>query len=121
MVERHSVLIVDRQDETREVLRTVLADRGIEILEAQRSEDGLRLARAHHPDVIVLDLEVDEAGVPEALLAESRQQETPIVVLGSIRRCQRECAGAEVVAKPYHYGPLVRKIEELLAQRREAA
>ena len=78
------------------------------------------MARRHHPDLIVLDLE--EAGADtDALSApfaeHSRSDTAPLVLLGSIRRGKPSTAG-EFVAKPYHYGPLVRRIEELLVGRR---
>ena len=55
-----SVLIVDRSEETREVLQTVLERRGVRTLAAGRTAAGLDLARRHQPDLIVLDLELDD-------------------------------------------------------------
>jgi len=111
------VLIVDRSAENREVLRTALQMRGADILEASQPELGLALAREHHPSVIVLDLEI-EAGsaAAQAIDAESQAQQTPIVLLGSARRARQNFPAGQFVAKPYHYAPLIRKIEELLAQ-----
>ena len=57
---QRSVLIVDRSEETREVLQTVLERRGVRTLAAGRAEMGLELARRHHPDLVVLDLEIDD-------------------------------------------------------------
>jgi DNA-binding response OmpR family regulator len=111
------VLIVDRLCETREVLKTALERRGCRILAASRAERGLALAREHHPDLIVLS--VEDAG-PEAdaaclpLAAESQANHTPLVVLGSCRVRGAPLAHGEFVSKPYHYGPLIRRIEELL-------
>lgn len=114
-----SVLIVDRSPETREVLKTALERRGCRILAASRAGRGLELAREHHPDLIVLGLEeaspeAEEVCMP--LAAESEASHTPLVVLGSCRRRRRRSALAhgEFVSKPYHYGPLIRRIEELL-------
>ena len=56
-----SVLIVDSSPETREVLGTALERQGVRILSASRAERGLELAREHHPDLIVLDLEVENS------------------------------------------------------------
>jgi DNA-binding response OmpR family regulator len=113
---QRSVLIVDSSEETREVLRTALERRGVRILAASRARRGLALAQEHHPDLIVLDLEVeDQAGenVSAGFAAQSRADHAPLVLLGTMRRHQPRPEG-EFVAKPYHYGPLVRKIEELL-------
>ena len=53
---QRSVLIVDRSEETREVLQTVLERRGERTLAASRAVKGLELARRHRPDLVVLDL-----------------------------------------------------------------
>jgi hypothetical protein len=66
--------------------------------------------------LIVLDLEIDESYGEEyssPLLGEATQHNTPVVVLGSVRRGESLPPG-EFVSKPYHYAPLVRRIEELL-------
>lgn len=124
MSPRQSVLIVDRLPETREVLRTVLECRGWDIIEADAPTQGAEMVRKHHPDLVVLDLETDP--VPsdydcEAILAASDQSATPIVMLGNIRRETRISTNQAVLRKPYHYAPLIRKIEELLAGSERAA
>lgn len=117
MIPSRSVLIVDPADETREVLRTVLQQRGLRIFEARRAEQGLELARQVHPDLIVLDLEIDGSGDEAAgqLARQSRDEKTPLLLLGTARRSAPELADGQFVRKPYHYGPLVRRIESLLA------
>ncbi len=114
MDHQRSVLIVDRSEETREVLKTALERRGLRTFAASRGGRGLELARRHHPDLIVLDLELDDSD-PETFAEQSRADKAPLVVLGSVRREPLGISEAEFVAKPYHYGPLVRRIEELLA------
>lgn len=88
------------------------------ILEARRAKQGLDLAQQHQPDLIVLDLEV-EGSVPQAVPADFQSAtcagSPPIIVLGSARRTSTVPAAGEFVSKPYHYGPLVRRIEQLLA------
>jgi CheY-like chemotaxis protein len=115
-----SVLIVDSSEETREVLRTALERCGVRTLAARGARQGLELARTHHPDLIVLDLEVDEAeeppGASAPFAAQSRADQAPLVLLGSVRR-PGSLSGAEFVAKPYHYAPLIRRIQELLESR----
>jgi two-component system, cell cycle response regulator DivK len=112
-----SVLIVDSSAENREVLRTVLARRGLRIFEADEAERGLELAREHHPDVIVLDVESQaaDASLEDQFGAEASEQQTSLVILGKAR-CALAGGRAQVVAKPYHFAPLVHTIELLAAK-----
>lgn len=112
---RRSVLIVDESAESREVLRTVLEHRGIRTLEAGGAQEGLDLARQHQPDLIVLDLEL-ESNPPEfpSELAAQAVHQTPLVLLGNARRKAAGPHVGEFMAKPYHYAPLIRRIEQLL-------
>ncbi len=113
-----SVLIVEPSVDEREVLRTALERRGLRIFEAAEAEVGLALAREHQPDVIVLDLDAqadDAADLSAAFEDNANGQQGSIIVLGQARRTARLTA-SQVVAKPYHFGPLVRKIEELAAK-----
>ena len=57
MPSHQSVLIVDRSEETQEVLQTVLERRGVRTLAANRTKTAAELAQQHHPDLIVLDME----------------------------------------------------------------
>jgi CheY-like chemotaxis protein len=134
---RRSVLIVDSSAETREVLQTVLERQGVRTLSADRATRGVELAQRHRPDLIVLDMELEDMpverfsdGLPTAEMAEKSASspdsatasfgasapsyQPQMVLLGSLRDYRQKPAGGEFVAKPYHYAPLIRKIEELL-------
>ena len=125
-----SVLIVDRSGDTRNVLRTILESRGMNILEAKQGSEGLELLREQHPRVVVLDLEVEEGDSAElqgAFEDESRRNETSLVVLGRVKGANRSDDGGNpheprhIIEKPYHYGPLIRTIEQLLLQHKAVA
>jgi len=118
---RRSVLIVDASDETRVVLQTALEHRGLRTMAASQAKHGLALAQQHHPDLIVLDLEIDPGGpddVAAPFAEQSRSDHGALVLLGSVRRRHPHSQG-EFVAKPYHYGPLIRRIEEILFENPE--
>ncbi len=116
-----SVLIVESSADDREVLRTVLQRRGLRIFEAAQAAEGLELAREHQPHVIVLDLEGQPAGAvgaadwPAQFDAERAGTDHAVIILGKARR-PGSLPADQVIAKPYHFGPLVRKIEELAAK-----
>jgi len=114
------VLIVDDHEDAREVLRAALARRGVTILEAAQADDGLTLARRHRPDVIVLDMETQcDAPARHGEFADQvRADSARLILLGRAPRCAAPVPADQFVAKPYHYAPLVRKIEELLTLAR---
>ncbi len=116
------VLIVNAAEETREVLQTALEHRGLKTAAAVHARQGLSMAKELHPDLVVLDLETGE--ITDDVAAQFAQQATPdqtsLVLLGSVRRRNALPAG-EYVAKPYHYAPLIRRIEEILSARRGTA
>lgn len=112
------VLIVDESDETQEVLRELLDRHGALAVEARRAEHAAELARQHRPDLIVFDAESDHSDSHEAtrqLVEAASTSETPVIVLGSVRRFGGIVVGGQFVAKPYHYGHLIRRIEDMLA------
>ncbi|MBN2579800.1 MAG: hypothetical protein JXB10_12500 [Pirellulales bacterium] len=124
--DRQRVLIVDGSEENREVLQTVLERRGIGTQVASRPMEGERLARQFPPDLIVYDL--DSAPVVEQSGSAQWPEDTPdpavaVLFLGTLRRQCPPGPQREFVSKPYHYGPLICKIEELLksTHRKEAA
>lgn len=130
---QHSVLIVDRSQETREVLQTALERRGVRTMVAGRAERGVELARQHRPDLIVLDLEMDDSPAEQfatptcdsiaahtephagtTVDPQSQAYQPRMILLGNLRGWRGRLPKGDFVRKPYHYGPLIRRIEELL-------
>jgi DNA-binding response OmpR family regulator len=115
-----SVLIVEPRADERDVLSTVLARRGMRIWQAAQAAEGLELAHEHRPDVIVLDADCEAAvGDVAASFGAGDSGEPALVILGRIDRASLPHA-SHVVAKPYHYGPLIHKIEQLAARSKAA-
>jgi CheY-like chemotaxis protein len=112
------VLIVDESAESREILRTLLARRGAVTIEALRPDEAAELTDIHRPDLILFDADSDRSGsgaATQTLQAAANRNGTPIVFLGTVRNAKKSPPSGQIVAKPYHYGPLIRKIEDLLA------
>jgi two-component system cell cycle response regulator DivK len=53
---KKKILIIEDQDETREMYSLVLEREGYQVLHAADGVDGLRLATEEHPDLILLDV-----------------------------------------------------------------
>ncbi|HEY4044233.1 MAG TPA: ATP-binding protein [Rhodopila sp.] len=81
------VLVVDDEETSRYVLRHMLAGYGpLRIQEAETGADGLRLARAWRPDVMLLDLrlpDIDGFDVIDRLAAEPATAGVPVIVCTS--------------------------------------
>ncbi len=115
------VMIVDESAESREVLCTLLTRAGLSSIEASRSDRAARVAKQEQPDLIVVDADSDRSPDRQAtrdLRAIARRTDTPIVVLGQLGRADSPLAPEERMSKPYHYGDLLRRIEDVLEHRR---
>lgn len=51
-----TILVIDDERLTGDMLRAILAPQGQEVLVAHSGPEGLRLFREHHPDLVILDL-----------------------------------------------------------------
>ncbi len=115
-----SVLIVDQSEDNREVLSTALRRRGMHTFVASGARKGLQIAQEHHPEVIVLDLESEDADdelIRSQYDEQAQQQNSSLVVLGTLRQGTLPSTHHELVSKPYHYAPLIRTIEQLALGR----
>ncbi len=112
-----SILIIDRSTDSRQVLCTALEQRGRQILEAGGPDLGLELAEKHQPTLVIWDFESGNgqtARLEDCLKCQLQDRQTTIVLLGKASRSLEDLPRSEFVAKPYHYGPLIHKIESLL-------
>lgn len=117
--EAPDVLIIDKCAESREVLRTILRRDGVKTVEALDAAVGLDLAKNWHPRVWVLDsdtIDLDDPNVCDGFCDEVKKDDCSVVVLGGMRSPADGLEPSEIMPKPYHYAPLIRKIEELLRQ-----
>ncbi|MEM6329608.1 MAG: response regulator [Planctomycetota bacterium] len=118
-----SVLIVDATHETRQVLRELVERVGAEPVAVARPEQAIALAVGAAPDLIVVDAESDASAGQAAtreLCEAAGRRDTPVLMLGGQAGSESLVGGAAAIAKPYHYGPLARKIQRLLESRRVA-
>ena len=110
------VLIVDDEQELREILSEQLRHHGLEILEASNGLEGLWQVKHEHPDVIVLDLTMPRLGGLEALkrIHTFDPKITVIVLTASEDPLQlqeaRRLGASEVFTKPYDLDQLARRI-----------
>jgi two-component system cell cycle response regulator DivK len=83
------VLIVDDNEHNAKLTRDVLEAAGMSTLSAATARDGLTLARAHRPDLVLMDLrlpDLDGFEAAQRLRADEGTAQIPIVALSATRR-----------------------------------
>jgi DNA-binding response OmpR family regulator len=116
------ILIVDDEPDLVSVLRFGLELEGFEVSEASDGEEGLRLARAEKPDLIVLDLmlpKLDGYKVCRTLKFDERYRSLPILILSARsgeadRKLALDMGADAFIAKPYQMPDLVSRIRARL-------
>ncbi|HTP07238.1 MAG TPA: response regulator transcription factor [Anaerolineae bacterium] len=112
------VLVIDDEPQILRALKTILTERHFQVTTASRGEEGLTLAAAQPPDVIILDLTLPDMDGFEVCARLREWTSAPIVVL-SVRDSERDKVLAldkgadDYLTKPFG-------IEELLARIRVA-
>ena len=112
------ILVIDDEMQILRAMRTILTEKQFRVTTASRGEEGLALAAASEPDLIILDL-----GLPDidgvTVCAHLREwTQTPIIIL-SVRDSERDkVAALDTGADDYLTKPF--GIEELLARVRVA-
>lgn len=117
------ILIVDDEDHIRQLIKIVLARAGHAVLEACDGLQGLELALAEGPDLILLDVRMPNMDGVETLRnlkADPRTMSTPVIMVSAYAQ-QRE--GLEYVAmgatayvtKPFNPKDLAARVEQTLA------
>ena len=115
MPPRKKVLIIDDDQEYRQIIREILRLNGWRVLEASEGDEGIGLARKHRPDVVICDLLMPRCNgyhVCRVLRNEPGLRDLKIIVLSGrdfdIDRQSASAEGAdEYLTKPINPGQLV--------------
>ena len=79
-----TVLLVEDNEDNRTVYRTILEHFGYEVIEARNGEDGIRMARESHPDLILMDISIpviDGWEATKILKGDSQTRRIPVIAL----------------------------------------
>jgi two-component system KDP operon response regulator KdpE len=112
------ILVIDDEAQILRALRTILTAKQFKVTTASRGEEGLALAAALSPDLIVLDLALPDMDGVEVCARLREWTQVPIIIL-SVREGERDKVNAldkgadDYLTKPFG-------IEELLARIRVA-
>jgi DNA-binding response OmpR family regulator len=104
---RARVLVVDDEDEFREILAEYLAGKGLEVREARSGEDALLLVPEFHPDIVLLDVMMEGIGGIGALREIAAIAPGTCVIMVTavqdldVARWALACGAADYVTKPF--------------------
>ncbi len=118
MTAQPHILVIDDEAQILRALRTILTAKQFNVSVASRGEEGLALAAAQPPDLVILDLSLPDMDGVEVCARLREWTQVPIIVL-SVRESERDKVIAldkgadDYLTKPFG-------IEELLARIRVA-
>ncbi len=112
-----TVLVVDDESDIREAVSEVLADEGYDVDAAVDGADALEKLRAHHADVVLLDLMMPGMNGWEFRAAQKRDPELsgiPVIVLSALGRVAGIDA-CEFLQKPFGLEALLAAVKHARA------
>jgi two-component system, cell cycle response regulator DivK len=117
------ILVVEDQEDNRRILRDLLAHAGFDIIEVGDGEQAIVAAATHHPDVILMDIQLpilDGYEATRRIKADPALKHIPIIVVTSYAlsgdETKARTAGCDAyMAKPYSPRLLLAKIREYAA------
>lgn len=115
------VLIVDDEDDIRRMLRRVLSDRGVTVIEASNGSEALRMVRECDPDVILLDAmlpEIHGFDIARRIKGSKKYGHIPIIMVSAVYRgwrfaedLRQSYGVAEFLEKPFKISDVVAAVE----------
>jgi two-component system cell cycle response regulator DivK len=114
------ILVVEDQEDNRQILRDLLTNAGFDMVEAENGEQAIASAQASRPDLILMDIQLpilDGYEATRRIKANPDLKSIPIIVVTSYALSGDEekarLAGCDdYVAKPFSPRQLLAKIKE---------
>jgi len=118
------ILVVEDNEKNRKLVRDVLTFRGYQIIEAERGEDGVQLARERLPRLILMDIQlpgIDGIEALRRLRADETTRAIPVVAVTASAmdrdRQQIMAAGFDgYQSKPLNVKEFIAAVEAMLAR-----
>ncbi len=119
-----TILYVEDNLDNRNLVKRILEAAGYHFIGTDNAADGIALAQLHHPDLILVDInlpEVDGLTMTQELKADAQFENTPIIAItANVMRGDRErtlTAGCDdYIQKPIDVDHLPRQIARFLHQ-----
>src|SRR5438128_296276 len=116
------ILIVEDNEKNRKLVRDVLTFKGYRLAEAETGEEGVRLAKELHPDLVLMDIQLPGInGI--AALGQIREdpaiRDTPVIAVTALDPGPERIKGLEAGAddfltKPINQPELLARVRSLL-------
>jgi two-component system KDP operon response regulator KdpE len=112
------ILVIDDEPQIQRAIKTILTEKGFKVTTAGRGEEGITLAAANEPDIVILDLGLPDMDGVNVCMRLREWTQCPIIIL-SVRDSEHDKVAAldkgadDYLTKPFG-------VEELLARVRVA-
>lgn len=120
------VLVVDDEPQILRALKTILTARQFRVSAAARGEEGMALAVAEQPDLIILDMSLPDMEGIEVCRQLREWTSTPVIIL-SVRDSEKDKVAAldagadDYLTKPFGIEELLARIRVALRHKSQAA
>ncbi len=116
------ILIVDDEKDIVETLSFMLKTKGYETITAYDGEEGLKLAKEEHPDLIILDVmmpKINGYKICRLLKYDAKYKNIPIVMVTARSQEGDKLIGEETgadryITKPFEFSDILDVINELI-------
>jgi len=122
------ILCIEDEPEMIDLIRLILGRRGFEVHGATGGVEGLRLVRAEHPDLVLLDLmmpDLDGWEVYQQMKADDATHNIPVIVVTAKAQSIDKVLGLHIakvddyIAKPFSPQDLLNSVEKVLGLKSE--
>jgi len=118
----HRILIVDDEDDTRDLIGIALASKNLDLRFAKNGKEAIAVFQSEHPDLIILDVqmpEMDGLEVCRIVKAQSGPNFVPILMLTSQSEDAEivhglECGADDYITKPFSLSELSARVDAFL-------
>lgn len=122
MPDNRTILVVDDEQDILDLIEYNLQKEGFNVLKAENGQEGIEMAREHHPNLMLLDImmpKMDGMEVVERMREDKDLKRTPIIFLTARGEEKMEVEGLDkgaddYITKPISTSTLVSRIKAVL-------
>jgi two-component system, OmpR family, response regulator VicR len=121
------ILCIEDEQEIIDLIRLILSRRGFNVRGAISGEEGLKIIRKEHPDLVLLDLMMPEMGgweVYQHMKADETTKDIPVIVVTAKAQSIDKVLGLHIakvddyISKPFSPQELLTSVDNVLASKK---